>query len=233
MILPIKSRVVLYGESKVGVSSFLSNLDNAYFIDTNDSLGHLSVNKVIPKNYKEIKDILKSLRNDMDGKEVIVIDHLLGLERLIFEYVCETAEDVKYKCIDDFPYGKGYIYAIMEFCNLLKYLNFLRNKNNISIVIAGHSEKYGFTDPRGNTYNYYAPYMIGKTHKGEDPVQILTQWSDALLYMTYQASDVDDYCGKDRKIYAENSLLFRAGNRIGLKNKLANEYIEINEGKNE
>ena len=184
-------RIIIYGPSKVGISSFLAENKAALFIDTFNSLGHLDVKK--PKNSSSLELIYATIdklivtNKDTPEKnpyDTLVIDHLLGLERLIYKYVCKknNIEDLEY-----FKYGKGHHLAFIELQRFLDKLDQLSRHDvkPMNVVIAAHATTELYTTLyQENT----AHSVLSTTIKPpkENVTEYLKAWSDGLFY-------VDDY----------------------------------------
>ena len=180
-------RIIIYGPSKIGISRFLAENKSAIFIDTFNSLGHLNVKT--SKDGSSFESVCESIDTlilsntntpEKYRYDTIVIDHLMGLERLIYKHVCEANNIVD---IEYLKYGKGHHLAFIELQRFLEKLDCLANHavKPVNIIIAAHSTIENYTTLyQENT----ARSVLATTIKPpkENVSEYLKIWSDGLFY---------------------------------------------------
>ena len=219
-------RIIIYGPSKIGISSFLAENKIALFVDTFKSLSHLNIRR--PKDSSSLERIYATIdtliltNQDTPEKytyDTLIIDHLLGLERLIYQYVCRTNKigDLEY-----LNYGKGHHLAFIELQRFLNKLDALARHTvkpmNIIIAAQSTTELYTTLDEE-NT----ARSVLSTTIKPpkENVVEYLKAWSDGLFYADdFQSVSGGYFTNKDigecgrRCIFTDSRPNFDAGNRF-------------------
>jgi hypothetical protein len=245
-------RIVLYGPSKIGISTFCSKIPDVYFLDVGRTIGHLSPNGQRCSLYKgcESEDGVEEIVSKIKSREIycktLVIDNLYGLEKIIMNAVFADEQEKKSPGIqyfDDIPYGRGPGMVIEKFSNFLSTLDGLVS-DGIGIVITAQE----FIEQRNMAHGpvtFSRPNMITKATKAqtisEEAYTVLTNWADCTLYASLEnqvsgqffASKNYDTLNKDpqdRCIYTERRPSFEAGNRYGLPYKLPFEWEQLNEG---
>jgi hypothetical protein len=103
-------------------------------------------------------DAIKSLYQDRQGYETLIVDTLDSLEPLLLEHVCA---EHNWKNIETPPYGKGYVIADQQWQRFIKAITALRDKQQMTIVLVAHTEIIRMDDPRAPSFTQYAP----KLHK--------------------------------------------------------------------
>ena len=131
-------RIVLYGPSKIGTSTFCSTIPDAYFLDVGRTIGHLSPKGERHDTLDGCNDLISRI-GETDCK-VLVIDNLYGLERIIMNAVFADEQEKKSPGIvyfDDIPYGRGPGMVIEKLSEFLSDLDDLVVKG-IGIVIVAN-----------------------------------------------------------------------------------------------
>lgn len=213
--------IIIYGPSKIGISSFLSKAPECIFINPGNGLKHLNCKTIKDStSYGVIMDTLDKMLKMEKSKfpfKYIVIDHLIGLESLIFKHVCEVN---KISHVDYFNYGKGHQIAFIMLQDLLAKIEKLADEKDLTIFLVGHSISESYSSLFQENLTQSVLYTTIKPPK-ESVNDWLKIWSDAMVY-------VDDYnlvmggyniesMSSDRaiSIYTEKRPSFEAGNRFG------------------
>lgn len=235
-------RIVLYGQSKVGISSFCAQIPNAYFMDVNGTIGHLDVKSTRCDTFDKLKEFTTFMRSGEHDYKVLVIDSLDGLEVLlqneVFSHEKKKLEALEY--FDEIPFGRGAGMVISEFRDLLYVLDDLK----MTIIICAHETIEERNISFGGTMSFAKPYMYTKTVKGkyiaEEASNILTTWADCVLYVSQKNQVKGGFFSKDkgkilnddpqeRSIYTDARPTFFAGNRYGLPYEIGFEWENLRE----
>jgi hypothetical protein len=143
---PSRVPILIYGNPKVGKSTFAASIPGAIFMATEPGFPFLEIYKFPPEDdaiittYAQFTEGMALLshakashRGDDFPFNVVVIDTLDQLYRLICEYFCQK-HGVDY--INDLEYGKGFALANGELQRLLmKILN-----QGFGLVLVSHSQ---------------------------------------------------------------------------------------------
>ena len=207
---PLKSkpaRVVIYGPEGIGKSTFAAQFPAPIFIDTEGST-----------------DLMDVARFE---KPTLVIDTADWMERLCESYVCK-----KYAKggIEDFGYGKGYVYVKEEFGKVLDTLTEI-NRRGVNIVITAHCliRKFELPNETG-AFDRYELKLGGKA--GNQTAALVKEWADMVLFANYKEI-VTEVNGKNkvqggrRVMYASHAPTWDAKNRYGLPDEMPFDYQQI------
>jgi hypothetical protein len=214
----VPPRVVLYGDSGLGKSTFASGAPFPIFICPEDGTSELEVSRF--EEPTKFVDVLKSicfLRDEAHEFRSVVIDSLDWIEPLIWSHVCaENSVDSLEKVGGG--YGKGYSAALEVWRELLFSLDEIRKKRQMTIVCIAHAIVKPFNNPDGTNFDRYTMKLNDKA------CGLVKEWCDALLFAQYKFVVDEDsktkkgkaYGGSDRVMHAEQRASFHAKNRYGL-----------------
>ena len=221
-------RVGVYGTEGVGKSTFAARFPGVVFIDTEGSTSHMDVARFDPP--QTLADVTAQIQYVIDHSDTIgtlAIDTVDWMERLIFSAVCD---EKKVKNIEDFGYGKGYVYAKEKMQEILKLLDDVIAKG-VNVVLVCHSiiRKFELPDEMGS----YDRYMLKLNEKNIAP--LVKEWVDMLLFVNYRTDIVKAADGKTSKgrggqkriMYANHNACWDAKNRFGLPDELPFDFNEI------
>lgn len=144
--------MVIHGEPGAGKTTFAANAPNPIFIRAEDGLGALEVD-TFPEvtSINDVMEALAALYEDGHGYNSVVIDSASALEPMIWKQV---AADHGKKSIEDIGFGKGYIYAMDYWRDLVTALKGLAKRGVMPIIIA-HSDIVKFDGPEDDPYDRY------------------------------------------------------------------------------
>ncbi len=214
-------RIVIYGTSKIGKTTFATSAPDCVVIQTEDGLSGVSGEVLcfeLSKTYEDVIANLDSLINEEHDRKTLVLDSLDWLEPMLWEYVCRQHNKPN---IEAFGYGKGYQFASEEWKNLLNKLNDLRIKRNMMIILIAHHQITKFEDPSLDGYDRYGL----KLHKSADGK--VKEWADVIGFANYRTNVLQQDKGfnqtrgravgtGERMLYLEERPSFVAGNRFSL-----------------
>jgi hypothetical protein len=232
-------KVTIYGVGGVGKTSFAAAAPKPIFLFTEEGQGSLDVARFEPtegdpviRDWATLIQCLKLLHEGEHDYQTVVIDSLDFAEPLLWRY---TAQKHGKDGIEDFGFGKGYIYATDEARVLLQWLDALRNDRKMAIILICHSDTVRFEDPEREAYDNYDLRL----HKRF--AALVDHWSDAVLFANYRTAVVKDKegFGNERKravgvgervLHTEKRPAWRAKNRYGLPAEIPLDWKAFQDG---
>jgi hypothetical protein len=174
---PKPPRIVVHGVHGVGKTTLAASAPAPVFVRTEDGLGKLRTPAFpIAKDFQDVMAALKAL-NDKHKYKTVVVDSLDWLEPLIWQSV--AFENGK-QGIEDFGYGKGYVYADALWKEFLNQLTYLRDQRGLTIVCIAHTEIKRFDAPDTAPYDRY----VLKMHKRASA--LVDEWADIIGFARYE-----------------------------------------------
>lgn len=219
-------KVVVYGQEGVGKSTFASMFPDPVFIDTEGSTKQLDVARFDPPTSWEM--LLEQVDYVRQGKadcRTLVLDTADWAEKLCIKQVCDAARK---NGIEDFGWGKGYVYVQEEFGKLLNKLSDVVDAG-IHVVITAHAQMRKVEQP--DEMGSYDRWEL-KLTKQSSP--LLKEWADLLLFANYKTLVVNTgekkykgQGGQQRIMYTTHTAAWDAKNRYGLPDVLPLDYGQI------
>jgi hypothetical protein len=162
--------------------------------------------------------------------KTLVIDTIDWAEQLCIIGVCSKNSKTG---IEDFGYGKGYVYERKEFG---KFLNLLQEvvDSGIHVVLTAHAQLKKFEQPdEMGSYDRWELKLGQKTGSQISP--LVKEWADTVLFANYKTVVVaTDKEGKkfkaqggQRVMYTSHNPCWDAKNRDGLAPELPFEYGQV------
>lgn len=221
-------KVVVYGPEGIGKSTFASKFPKPIFIDTEGSTKKLNVSRFDrPSSWQMLLDEVEYVGRNYKSLDIktLVIDTADWAEKLCVNHICAK---VKKTGIEDFGYGKGYVYLAEEFGRLLNRLEDIVELG-INVVITAHAQMRKFEQPdEMGSYDRWELKLEKKT------APLLKEWADTLLFANYKTlvTRVDDnkykaQGGQNRVMYTTHNACYDAKNRDGLPDELPFDYMQI------
>ncbi|HNG37354.1 MAG TPA: ATP-binding protein [Nitrosomonas sp.] len=156
-------RIIVYGEHKIGKSTFGKGCPKPIFIQTEDGLESLGVEAFERcKSYENVIECLEHLVKEQHDYKTVVLDSLDWCEKLIWEKICK---DNNWSQIGDGPYGAGYKLAINYWRNLLKAFDVLNTEKKMLVVLIAHAKISKFEDPSTENFDRYGLDLHEKSGK--------------------------------------------------------------------
>ncbi|MGN0535708.1 MAG: ATP-binding protein [Eubacterium sp.] len=223
-IIPSAQKVVIYGPEGIGKSTFASMFPDPLFSDTEGSTKKLNVKRFdAPSSWQMLLQQAEYVKANKPCK-TYVIDTADWAEKLCSQAVCARANK---SGIEDFGYGKGYIYLKEEFGKLLNLLEEIVEQG-IHIVFTAHSYLRKFEQP--DEMGAYDRYEM-KLTKYVAPM--LKEWADTVLFANYKTYVVSDENrkkkaqGGSRMMFTTHNPCWDAKNRDGLPDELPFDFEQI------
>ena len=223
-------KIVCYGPEGIGKSYFASKFPNPVFIDTEGSTKHMDVARTPkPSSWTMLLEQVKYFKANPQACETLVIDTADWAERLCMEELCAKS---KKNSIEDFGYGKGYVYLAEEFGRLLNLLEELIGLG-INIVLVAHATMRKFEQPdEMGAYDRWEMKLQKKT------APMVKEWADMVLFANYKTYVVNvdgqgvekgtnKVQGGKRVMFTTHHPCWDAKNRFDLLDELPLDYDEI------
>jgi hypothetical protein len=211
-------RIIVYGEHKIGKSTFATSAPNPIVLRTEDGLAAIRVPAFpLAKTYGDVIAAIETLHRGNHPFQTAIVDTLDWLEPLVWAH---TALLENKNNIEDIGYGKGYIMADEHWRVILDGLDAL-NANGMTVICLAHAEIKRFDAPDTEAYDRYQI----KLHKRA--AAMVQEWADVIGFAHHEVMTVSDDAGfnktKTRGISAGNRILsveerpaYYAGNRYSL-----------------
>lgn len=209
---------LIYGQPKIGKSTFVSNFNDILFIPTEPGLESLSVfkmptNKSHISSWQEFIDIYKELKEAYDSKtlpfKTVAIDTIDNLYDMCLEHVCKV-KGVKHP--SEGAYGAVWSAVSSEFKKAI-----LAYSNIVKIVFISHNQEVE-TEIQKIKIQRTQP-----TISGGEKGRFITGMVD---FITYIANDPNDSTKRVAYFVGHDGLV--AGDRTGkMKQSMPFDYKEI------
>lgn len=170
------------------------------------------------EDWQHLLDIVDQLIEDPQGVKTFGIDTLCGMEKLMFEHVCQrdfnNDWNGKKDGFNSWGGTTGPRACGNDWRGLLSRLERLNATHGVSIFCLVHLVISKYSDPEAGEYKRREPDLDGKNMWPE-----LRGWADAVLFGTYRTfidNDGKGIAGRDRIIRTEHSAQADAKNRYGM-----------------
>ncbi len=171
-------KIVVYGPEGIGKSTFASMFPNPLFIDTEGSTKHMDVAR-LPKPYcwSILMDDVNHVYKNPHVCDTLIIDTADWAENLCSIDLCANSKKTG---IEDFGYGKGYVYLVEEFGKLLNRLEEIV-EIGVNVAFTAHAQMRKFEQPdEMGAYDRWEMKLQKKT------APLLKEWADAVFFVNYQ-----------------------------------------------
>lgn len=228
-IIERPQKVIIYGPEGIGKSSFASRFPSPLFIDTEGSTFRLDVDRLTrPSSWTELMNDVGELILDHQGYKTLVIDTIDWAEMLCINQVCSKHQK---KGIEDFGYGRGYVFEKEEFGKLLNRLEELID-SGMNVVLTAHCLIRKFERPDEPPFDRYELKLANKTTAA---ISAMTkEWADMLLFANYKYNIYEGSDSKKKKasggkrvMYCTHNPAWDAKNRHGLPDETEFDYKAI------
>ena len=218
-------KIVCYGPEGIGKSTLASRFPDPVFIDTEGSTKELNVARYpTPESWHDILIAVKDCATEAPCK-TLVIDTADWAEQFCARFTCDNGN---VKGIEEFGYGKGYVYLAENFSDLLKACDKCIDAG-INVVFTAHAMMRKFEQP-----DEMGAYDRWEMKLSKKVAPLLKEWADMVLFCNYKTDVITDQNTKSKKatggkrvMYATHHPCWDAKNRYGLPDQMAMSFDEI------
>ena len=189
-------RIVLYGTSGIGKTTFGAAAPSPIFIPTEDGAAAVSV-PTFPlirawKNAEgtALTDAFNFLAGGDHNFETVVLDSADWTENILKEQV---ARDYGLEAFDtnakQLAYGRGGRALEEYWRRICDSFTYLRDARNMGAIIIAHSQVKRFDDPTTDAYDRYILDL------SKDSAAVLTEWADIVLFANTQTAVIEEKVG--------------------------------------
>ncbi len=218
-------RVCIYGPPKMGKTTLASEFPAPVFLQVEEGEGTselVSFGKL--QSFGDVMDALAALYTEEHKFQTVVLDSITELEKLVFAETCSRGDEKgnAKANIEDFGYGKGYVYAQRIWSEFIDGINALRRDRNMGIVLIAHSKVTRFDDPETVSYDRYEIDLdkraVGAIEREMDCIFLLKR---PIVVKTEESGFNKkraraDASGDVRMIHAQGTAAYVAGNRYDM-----------------
>ncbi len=228
----LKQRMVFYGPPGIGKTSVGANFKKPVFItdDNEDGIETLKSSGLIPpevavfkaaSTWEDVTGQLTALHSGEHDYETLVVDSITGIGRINDSDVCKKQFGGDWGEKGFGNYGAGHTAAATQWVEFLCRLDKIRKKQEMTIVLLGHSRIKPFKNPFGSDYDTYDMALGNKTWEAT------LRWADMVLFCNYytetsqkSGEKAKAKGGKERMMYTENGAGYTAKNRHNLPEEI-------------
>ena len=225
--IPSAQKVVIYGPEGIGKTSFAACFPDPLFIDTEGGTKHIDVARLpAPTSWTMLLEQVQEVKKENTSVcKTLVLDTADWAEQLCIKHICD-----KYKKsgIEDFGYGKGYIYLKEEFGRLLNLLEDVIERG-VNVAVTAHAKMRKFEQP-----DEMGAYDRWEMKLDKNVAPLIKEWADMVLFANYKVYTVKDEQtqrskaqGGKRVLYASHHPCWDAKNRHGLPDEMPLDYTSI------
>lgn len=229
--IPSAKKTVIYGPEGIGKSTLASRFPDPIFIDTEGSTKDMDVARTeAPSSWTMLLDQVRYFIQHPEELKTLVIDTADWAEQLCSADVCARYQK---SGIEDFGYGKGYVFLQEEFGRLLNLLTELVEKKGVHVVLTAHAKMRKFEQP-----DEMGAYDRWEMKLSKQVAPMVKEWADMVLFANYKTFviNVDGQGtqkgknkaqGGKRVMYTAHHSCWDAKNRYGLLDEVPFDYESI------
>lgn len=200
-------KIVIYGPEGIGKSTFAAHFPDPLFIDTEGSTARMDVKRL--KKPDDWNDLLTMIDWVIYNKpcKTLVIDTMDWAERMEVEHLCKVNGK---SSIEDFGYGKGYVFSADEIGRFLDKLSGVVDAG-MNVILTAHSKLEKFEQPdEAGSYDRYT-LKLGK-QTGSKTSALCKEWADMVLFANYKTILIEDSRTKKLKAHGGHRVMYTTHN---------------------
>lgn len=218
-------KVVIYGPEGIGKSTLASRFPDPIFIDTEGSTKELDVARYpAPMSWNDIITDVEDTAAEAPCK-TLIIDTADWAEQFCIKAVCQKNG---VGGVEDFGYGKGYVYVSETFAELLRACDKCIEAG-INVVFTAHAMMRKFEQP-----DEMGAYDRWEMKLSKKVAPLLKEWADMVLFCNYKTDVITDQNTKSKKatggrrvVYTSHHPCWDAKNRYGLPDQMEMSFDGI------
>lgn len=219
-------KLVIYGPNGVGKTTLAAQFPSTVVLDLEDGSTHQELARIQTPTEDSFFEALRVLGSEQHSFRTLVIDSIDVAEKYVRERVLKRHH---MKNIEDFGYGRGWVYLREEFDAFLSGCLDSFVRRGMHVIAIGHSTVKRVQPPGlSDAYDRFE-LKLDSVNSAK-----LKEWSDALLFLSWDVrisenaeGRIRGVGGKERIIYTTHCAAFDAKNRVGLPEKLKCEFAAL------
>lgn len=211
-------KVVVYGPEGIGKTTLAAAFPDPLFIDTEGGTSHLDVKRLrMPDTWSGLVALVDEVSRNGGVCGTLAIDTADWAEQMCISEVCQKHRKGG---IEEFGYGKGYVFVAEEFEKLLTACDHVI-ASGANVLLTAHAKMRKFEQP--DEMGAYDRWEM-KLSKQVGP--LVKEWADMILFCNYKTYVVTGESGKvkaqggKRVMYTSHHPCWDAKNRHGLPDEL-------------
>lgn len=194
---------LIYGQPKIGKSTFCSHAEGALFIETEPGLELLEVYKTPVYSWTEFLETCSEIREGNHSFRTVVIDTIDNLFKFCREFVLAKN---KLQHESDMEWGKGYDLVAQEFSKRLTALSMLP----YGLIMISHAQERE-VETRSRKIVKTAPTLPNSARK------TVLALADFILYAEVEevVDNKGQIVGYERVMRTKATTAYEAGDRLG------------------
>lgn len=224
-------KCVIYGPEGIGKSTFLAQFPGVLFIDTEGSTSNMDVARMPkPSSWTMLMSHVAYIKAHPATCKTLAIDTADWAEQLCVEHICSRKEGIT--GIEDFGYGKGYVYLAEEWGRFLNALTEVID-TGVNVAVSAHAKMRKFEQP-----DETGAYDRWELKLSKTTAPLLKEWADMVLFANYKtlvvnvdnqgaAKGKNKAQGGQRIIYTSHHPCWDAKNRHDLPEEIPLNFSAI------
>lgn len=184
-------RLLVYGTSGIGKTTFGMQAPAPVFIQTEDSEVDVPTFGVL-RTFADVMQALGTLYSEPHEFKSVILDSADWLEPLVWAETCRRHGVSSIEQVEK-GFGKGYIAALDVWREILDGTNALRDDRDMTVILIGHAEIKRFDSPETEPYDRYQVKLQARASA------LVQEHVDCVLFANYRVSTVKADAGFNRK----------------------------------
>jgi hypothetical protein len=203
-----KPITLFYAVEKFGKSTFAAQAPSPIFLDLEDGLIGLDVEKTPQiKSYDEFEEWLTTLSTEKHGYKTVIVDTVTKLEELIVRKICDklglaNVEEFHDNHNKQTNFGAGAKMVAEYMKQVLEALRYIRDEKGVNIYILGHAKTKEIDDIENGKMSKYVIQLMNPV------MDYLYRNVDLILFGNYKiitkTSDSTAFGGEKKKVATKN-----------------------------